>query len=196
MKNLIVESYNASEVADKKRIITKRMAAAGGAAVLALGLFNLAGAANIDTAQSPQTAEIDAPQPPEQPESEALNAADVRSLRLGISYDGCIGILNPNFNTPPISTKGLYLTNGSQRWRLPAIIIPPRREVEILPSDYRRGWPSVSKNMRTNFTLQIGDRLQLVDEAGNVIVTAWYDPITDEDGGSGSWYVSVTERVA
>jgi len=43
MNDLRVESYDAKEVADKKRSISKRAVVAGCAIVLALGVFSLVG---------------------------------------------------------------------------------------------------------------------------------------------------------
>ena len=43
MKDLHVESYDANEVETKKQSLVKRAAAAGGAVVLSLSLFNLTG---------------------------------------------------------------------------------------------------------------------------------------------------------
>ncbi|MCL2805997.1 MAG: hypothetical protein FWD26_08675 [Treponema sp.] len=43
MKDLQIENYDAKEVETKKQSLVKRAAAAGGAVVLSLSLFNLSG---------------------------------------------------------------------------------------------------------------------------------------------------------
>ena len=58
MNDLRVESYNTKEVVDKKRLITKRAAMAGGTVLLTLGLFGLVGCEDVNRAEE-RPAQID-----------------------------------------------------------------------------------------------------------------------------------------
>jgi len=53
MSDLRVESYGEKEVSAKKRSISRRVAAVGGAAVLTLGLFGLVGCVDEDEQPPP-----------------------------------------------------------------------------------------------------------------------------------------------
>jgi hypothetical protein len=200
MKDLRVESYNANEVANKRQTITKRAAAAGSAAVLALGLFNLAGTENKSAAQTPLlTTESLSP---------ATTSDGVSGLYVIIdSHRHIIRFHNPTDKAIPL--KGLYLssTADSRQWRMPPMVVRPGGTIEFVTTDYVS--TPVLKRMRTNFNLS-SRRLTIADAKGVVLARreqcgicgewnnerSWDFCCYDVAGGSGSWYISITERVA
>jgi len=181
MKDLRVERYNADEVAAKKRQISKRATAAGSAALLTLGLFNLVGDSQGVENEPPQTPAQIAPQD-----------NDFSKLVVTFNENGVFELHNPTDQT--ISTKGAYWgrSSGSRQWRMPAVVIRAGETVLVRMKDDNE--TLVLKNMQTNFFGLNPESTTALTTVPTTPQTTMTTPNTTP-GGSGSWFTSYLERI-
>lgn len=105
---------------------------------------------------------------------------------------GWIKLYNPN--AEPISTHGLFLTDGEddlRRWELPSHTIKPHEEMLIVMKNNKTS--DALMQYQANFSLKSGETLILSDSEGNVLRRVPIPEIPESGiytlGDSGNYYV-------
>ena len=105
---------------------------------------------------------------------------------------GWIKLYNPN--SEPISTRGLFLTDGEEnlkRWELPSYTIKPREELLIVMKNNKTN--DALMQYQTNFSLKAGETLILSDSEGSVLRRVPIPEIPESGiytlGDNGDYYV-------
>ena len=97
------------------------------------------------------------------------NIIEIGGLEVSaVAENGYIEICN--LADKAISTKVLYLSNDDEDyflWQMPSVIIRPNDTVRIKDSENNSN--GFLKRMQTNFELNIGEDLRLIDSEGNVL---------------------------
>jgi hypothetical protein len=66
-----------------------------------------------------------------------------------------------------ISARGLYVSNGNERWRLPAVIL--REGMTVRVRAVNNDVTPTLRHMQASFGLRAGDTLRLTDSSGQVL---------------------------
>ncbi len=105
---------------------------------------------------------------------------------------GWIKLYNPN--SEPISTRGLFLTDGEEtlkRWELPSYTIKPREELLIVMKNNKTN--DALMQYQANFSLKAGETLILSDSEGSVLRRVPIPEIPESGiytlGDNGDYYV-------
>jgi hypothetical protein len=162
MNDLRVESYNANEVEAKKQLISKRVAVAGSAAALTLGLFNLAGCVEDVEEQNPHALE----EPPAYVEEEEVLDVEEEEA-LDVEEEEALDVEEEE--APDVEEEEA----------------PDVEEEEALDVEEEE-----ALDVEEEEIFNVEEEVLNVEED-------WYDwdLIDDHPGGSGSWFVSVLERI-
>ena len=105
---------------------------------------------------------------------------------------GWIKLYNPN--SEPVSTHGLFLTDGEEnlkRWELPSHTIKPREELLIVMKNNKTS--GALMQYQANFSLKAGETLILSDSDGSVLRRVPIPEIPESGiytlGDNGNYYV-------
>lgn len=105
---------------------------------------------------------------------------------------GWIKLYNPN--SEPVSTHGLFLTDGEEnlkRWELPSYTIKPREELLIVMKNNKTS--DALMQYQANFSLKAGETLILSDSDGSVLRRVPIPEIPESGiytlGDNGNYYV-------